>query len=573
MQCTGNSVVKGFLKAEGTNFVNADGEKVVLTGYAISGWQNPEGFMVGQHPIGMDNVFPKDDDRNYHRFDRRRSISQTVRELCGSEYLLTFWDRWESAYIGEADIAKMAEMGFNCVRIVLNANALLEEEPGIRFNEGAFTRLSRILDWCEQYRIYAVLDMHATVGGVCGICGDSLFHHYPSLLMDAESRERQIILWEELCRRFHDRWILAGYDLANEPVSTPPAYFAIPLLTDFYHECISRMRRIDHGAHIFFLEGPAFARSNEIFDHDFDPEYHNWALNVHIYDADCSMKDLYPYLLKRHELAIPVWISECGSAAINNAAFFDICAQLGIGWSIWTWKVAENCRDAYRCNVQPLPKEWDRIIAFLKGGPRPSYDDSKKIFDEYIENLLFENCRINEDYPRISQKRPDIDLPGAFYDMFRPDGSRYLGNWMLSNYLNFRPEDHTKLVWAVNKKTPFPDFSFDCGPCERETYSPATDLALELNAGEDAFYSVRRVRKTCQLTVEGTGAGMAELFCNGELLGKIEFPKVPVTCPVLSGHFSILPCEDAVIRILVKCGTVTVTAMHFRTGDRKGDKE
>ena len=53
--------------------------------------------------------------------------------------------------------------------------------------------------------------MHASVGGINGCWGDALHDHYPNLLMDDESKDRQIILWEELTRRYHNRWILAGY--------------------------------------------------------------------------------------------------------------------------------------------------------------------------------------------------------------------------------------------------------------------------------------------------------------------------------------------------------------------------
>ncbi|WP_346697571.1 cellulase family glycosylhydrolase [Catenibacillus scindens] len=557
--------VKGILRAEGTRFVNGEGEPVILTGYAISGWQNPEGFMVGQPKRPLEYVFPKNDLMNYQRFDRRRSITQVVRELCGSEYLSTFWDRWEEAYIGESDIRAMAEAGWNSVRVVLDANALLYEEPGIKFNEGAFSRLDRIFDWCETYKLYIILDMHASVGGINGCCGDALFNHYPNLLMDEESRERQIILWEELTRRYHQRWILAGYDLANEPVSTPPAYFAIPLLEQYYMECIERMRRIDGGKHIFFLEGPAFARSNEIFTHDYDPVYHNWAINVHIYGADCSMKELRPYLLKRMELNVPVWISECGSSPVANAIFFDICGHLGIGYCLWTWKMAldENIRGI----GQILPKEWHKIQEYINGGPRPSYAKCQAIFDEYIENLRFEKCVYNKDYGRITRKEPDIDLPGAGYDLWEPDGKRYRGSWEWGNYLEFRTEDYTKLVWATDKKYPFPEFNFDCGPKPEIHYDPLTDLALELSTGEYAYYTVHRILEPCMVAVEASAkeAAVVEIACNGKSVGTLDIEKADLLTPHVSKAVALPSCECGVLRVTVIKGTVQIkTVKVFR---------
>ena len=559
---TDNRCVKGVLRTEGMHYVNGDGEPVVLTGYATANWQNPEGFMVGQPPRPLAEVFPKDDRGNYHRFDRRRSISQVVRELCGSEYLETFWDRWEEAHCSEDDIRAMAENGWNSVRMVLDANALLYEEPGIKFNEKAFQRLDRIFDWCEKYKIYIILDMHASVGGVNGCCGDALFDHYPSLLMDDESRERNIILWEELTRRYHERWILAGYDLANEPVATPPCYFAIPLLADYYDECIKRMRAIDHGAHIFFLEGPAFARSNEIFDHDYDPEYHNWAINVHIYGADCSLKDLRPYILKGQEYNVPIWISESGSDPISNAVFYDICAQLGVGYSIWGWKTTAH-NGQTRCVGQILPEGFDKIQAFISGGPRPSYAKCQVIFDAYLEALWYKNCVKNFEITRISQKRPDIDVPGAGYDMWEPSGKRYGGTWEWGNYLEFRGEDRTKLVWATEKRHPYPSFDFDCGPKPEVRFNPLTDLALELSAGEYAYYTVHKVEKDCLVTVEGIGDAAFTVECNGTVLGSLSLPAGDILKPAESDAVVIPASEDAVIKITVDQGVLTVKNIKF----------
>ena len=564
-----NGCVKGVLRAQGRGFVNEAGEPVVLAGYAIANWQNPEGFMVGQPPRPLEWVFPKDDRQNNQRFDRRRTISQVVQELCGSEYLSTFWDRWEEAHTNEEDIKAMAEDGWNCVRVVLDANALLYEEPGIQFNEKAFTRLDHLFDWCEKYKIYVILDMHASVGGINGCCGDALFNHYPSLLMDEESKERQILLWEELTRRYHERWILAGYDLANEPVSTPPAYFAIPLLEQYYIECIERMRKIDGGKHIFFLEGPAFARSNEIFGHDYDPGYHNWAINVHIYGADCSLKDLRPYILKGLELDVPIWISECGSHPIANAVFFDMCGHLGIGYSIWGWKTA--AREGRTNNLgQVLPKEWDKIAAFISGGPRPSYENSQRIFDEYLESLWYQNCIRNKEYPRLSQKRPNINVPGVGYDMWEPDGRRYYGNWEWGNYLEFRAEDHTTLVWATQKRHPFPSFDFDCGPKPEVRYDPLFDLALELSAEEYAYYTVHEVEKLCQVSVEGTALEEAkiEVYCNGDLVGEVTLPKTTMSITEeehlpLSESVAIPAGEEAVVKLVVKQGTVQIKNVKF----------
>lgn len=561
-----NEYVKGILKTQGTRFVNGEGKEIILHGYGTANWENVEGFMIGGPPTPVDvfkfYLFPGPGrDHNPERWTTRRTVTQTIRELCGSEYLSTFWDRWEENHLREEDIKLMAELGYNCVRVVMNANALLYEEPGITFNEKGFGRLTNVIDWCEKYRLYVILDMHGVVGGNNGATGDGLFCEYPSVFLDEESTERQILLWEEIVRRYGHRWIIAGYDLINEPVSSPVQHEYIPLLVKYYDECIRRIRKLDK-EHIFFLEGAKFARDLRIFDHNYDPECSNWAISTHIYGASPEIKDLYPWLLKCQEYDVPLWIGECGASPIHNTVFFDICAHYGVAYTPWAWKTAESGPYGVNSVAHPLPKDWDKIHKYILGGPRPSYAEAQRIMDELIENLKLEHCVVNYDNPRTAAKHPDITLPGAAYDMFNEDGSRYYGSWELSNYLDFRLEDRTKLVWATEKPKPYPVFNWYDDP-NVQRYDPLEDLALELQAGEFANYTVREVEKLCRVTVEGIGEGKAEMLCNGEKVGEISLPAGSILSPVCAGTLTIPAAEEAIVTIKVTEGTLTIKNVHF----------
>lgn len=561
-----NEYVKGVLRTEGTRFVNEDGQEIILHGYGTANWMNVEGFMIGEPPVARDMfkyiLFPGEGkDHNPTRWSTRRTVDLTIRELCGPKYLETFWDRWEENHLQEADIALMAELGYNCVRLVLNANALLYEEEGITFNEKCFKRLSNALDWCEKHKIYAILDMHGVVGGNNGATGDSLFCEFPSVFLDDESTERQIILWEEIVRRFHDRWIIAGYDLINEPVSSPIQHKYIPLLDQYYAECIERLRKIDP-VHIMFIEPSKFARDPGFLTHPFDPDYNNWAISIHLYGASPEIKDLYPWLLKREEFNVPLWLGECGNNPDANGIFYEICAHYGIAYTPWAWKTADNGKFPVGSVGAPLPKDWDKICNFLTTGARPSYKESQRIMDEYIENLKLEHCTVNRDNARISAKHPSCTISGVGYDMWDEDGSRHYGTWELSNYLDFRLEDHTKLVWATDKRLPYPKFAWYDDPNELR-YDPLTDLALELAENEFANYTVREVTKDCALTIEGIGEGEAEVLCNGATIGTIKWEKGDILNPAKSSVMTIAPTEEAVVKIRVIRGTITVKKLIF----------
>ena len=163
--------VKGFLHADGRRMVNGDGEEVILRGWSMGNWSNPEGWMVGGTPMFMVGL----DSHNLpRRYEHGRSIEQCIRELCGSEYAKNYWSRWTRAFLAEEDIAYMAEQGMNSIRLPMSARLFLDEEPGIHFNEDSFAMLDEVLDLCEKYRLYAILDMHAAVGGQSGLLCDDL---------------------------------------------------------------------------------------------------------------------------------------------------------------------------------------------------------------------------------------------------------------------------------------------------------------------------------------------------------------------------------------------------------------
>ena len=182
--------------------------------------------------------------------------------------------------------------------------------------------------------------------------------------------------------------------------------------------------------------------------------------------------------------------------------------------------------------------------------------------DEYIELTKLEHCTVNYDRARTDAKHPNITLPGVGYDMFLEDGSRYYGTWELSNYLNFRLEDHTKLVWASEKTLPYPDFRwYDDRNVER--YDPLQDLALELHEGEFANYTVREVKQDCTVILEGVGDAEVDVYCNGMLVGVVTLVKGDILKPHWSRPLTIHAAEEATVKVVVKSGVLTLKNVKF----------
>ena len=71
------------------------------------------------------------------------------------------------------------------------------------------------------------------------------------------------------------------------------------------------------------------------------------------------------------------------------AAMYPLALREDIGVNVWPWKKMDT--DSSPCSVKP-PEGWDWITGFTRGGDRPSYARAQAIFDEYLENIRFENC-------------------------------------------------------------------------------------------------------------------------------------------------------------------------------------
>ena len=86
------------------------------------------------------------------------------------------------------------------------------------------------------------------------------------------------------------------------------------------------------------------------------------------------------------------------------AAFRKLLEANDIGWCFWTYKRL----DTERCVASIVkPAGWDRIVAFAEH-PRSTYKELREqrppraVIDqalgEYLENIRFESCRVNQGY-------------------------------------------------------------------------------------------------------------------------------------------------------------------------------
>lgn len=400
--------VEGFLYTDGWKLRNGAGREILLRGVGLGSWLLPEGYMWRFPPNG----------------DRPRRIEAMIAELIGTEEAAAFWETYYDRYIAEEDIIRIAEEGFNSVRIPINSRFIIREgEPEIEENvpvwhEPHMARLDEIIGWCREQRVYAILDLHGAPGGQTGANIDDSAQDQPELFTDERNKARTIALWRMLAERYKDEWIVAGYDLLNEPL---PEWFSAynDQVMPLYRDIIKAIREVDM-RHIVMLEGVHWANDWSIFTEK--PEDNNLLLQFHKYWNNPDTESIQKFLDKREEWNVPLFMGEGGE---NNkdwyAGAFTLLEDHGISWNFWTWKKLDT--DNSPCSIQ-LPRKWDLLTAYLEGGAKPDRVTAREILNEYLDHLPLEKCTYDREVVQSLFRRVPFRIPAIFYG-YKGEGISY----------------------------------------------------------------------------------------------------------------------------------------------------
>ncbi|MDR0641967.1 MAG: cellulase family glycosylhydrolase [Treponema sp.] len=528
------SRVHGFLRARGKTIVNGRGEEVLLCGWGLGNWMLCEGYMW----LARDN-------RN---FDRPRNIEDTVRDLGGSVYAEGFWREFRARYIGRGDIKRMAELGYNSLRLPFNWRLFMEDEPGeIKFREEGFELIDRCLSWCEEYGIYVFLDLHGAPGGQTGDNIDDSRDNVPRLLTDRDYWDKGIALWKELAGRYKDRWIVGGYDLLNEPIRTvrydyPNVDYLVPALAEFYGEAIAAIREVDR-VHLLSIEGHHWSTDPLIFWKKYDD---NMVVHFHRYGCPPDLAAYTDFTALRDKLDVPLWLGETGEN--DNAwyaAMYTLAFKLDIGINVWPWKKMECLNSPYSV---PKPEGWDKLLAYTQGGPKPSKEQAIALLDGYLENMKIENCRENPEVSAALFRRPPLCLRGSDFDSLPGKGRSYSA---LRGETSFFYRHETGMAIRVEEGH---DAAESTGWARWGIYS------VELEAGEFAVYTIHRPAEGTRLRLSLSAGVPASLTVeqDGAVIGGVTVsPGSPAP------EFRLRAGAESLVKIRVEQGRLALNSLSF----------
>ncbi|MGN0479679.1 MAG: hypothetical protein ACI4GO_09615, partial [Hominenteromicrobium sp.] len=224
-----------------------------------------------------------------------------------------------------------------------------------------------------------------------------------------------------------------------------------------------------------------------MFDHDFDPECHNWGISLHAYEmVSPELVSISDVLKTCRALRIPLWMGETGGRNEHawQTTMYEILAEYHAGYNLWCWKTVEGAGCASVLNFK-VPEEWHLITDYaLCGGPRPSFEHAQRIWDEYLECLKVEHCRENVQYHPYLLREGDFEIPAIGYDALPLDSHNGLADMPCAT--NYRVFDRFEIVYEQGYHPPMMPGGFG-GP----QLHPRDHMHLRLSQGEFASYTVR----------------------------------------------------------------------------------
>jgi hypothetical protein len=135
----------GFVHRDGTSVVDGAGRPLRLEGVNLGGWLLWEAWIWGA-PLSVLHL----------KEQSQGSILQRLSAAVGPDAAHDFEARVFREFIDGEDVARIASLGFNVMRVPIGTRSL---------EDGGWEVLDRLLDAAERSGVYVVLDLHGAPGG------------------------------------------------------------------------------------------------------------------------------------------------------------------------------------------------------------------------------------------------------------------------------------------------------------------------------------------------------------------------------------------------------------------------
>ena len=226
---------------------------------------------------------------------------------------------------------------------------------------------------------------------------------------------------------------------------------------------------------------------------------------MHNYRYIPEMQENSAILERSLELNVPLWMGEGGADQVSNAIFLQMLEKENIGYTLWSWKSCPGPFDGVMPDEpapaeHALPKDWNLVFDYADhGGPRPGYEKSQRIFDEYLELVDYDRCVYNKTRHLYTLRQPGITLPAVGYDHGEP-GVAFEGKWYYGNAFQYREADRMKMIVKPGGLRPGPKALWFFAGYGISNMPRAVDsLWLVLRPEEFVHYTIHDVKESCKV--------------------------------------------------------------------------
>ena len=376
----------GYVQASGRNLYDGEGNILQLKGFNLGDWFDQEWWMASSTVKGFETgvYTPK---RGLAAMKANPNLNDSQIDELQKIYIDTF--------IQEVDFENIKDMNVNAVRIPFTCYNLTTD--GYTYRENAFDKLDWVVDMCDKYGLYAIIDYHGAIGSQNNDNHSGADDEW-NLYGNEKNENATIDVWKKLAERYKDRKIVAGYDLLNEPRRAANKYSG-KLNFDFYDKLYDAVREIDTN-HMIIMECFTFPI------HGVNAKHYGWenvSYSYHIYNRTSinSQKlilDFYKALTNLMGYDVPIIIGEwsCwGEADKWKTSFkmFDKWNWSHISWTyktnkyVYTHNKSGNLWSPYTIDVKPVnlyTATYDEIKeTYLMTGTENA--STTVIYDAYME--------------------------------------------------------------------------------------------------------------------------------------------------------------------------------------------
>jgi endoglucanase len=380
-----------WLSTSGTNIVDSNGKTVVLRGVNLGGAFEIEPWMSALNLSSPPSGFPQIQDEV--------TLWSVLSQRFGSSQMQQLQQTWRTSWLTPADIAQVASMGGNVVRIPFFYQLLQDDSNPGQLIPGGVALLDALVAACAKSGVYAILDLHGAPGGQSS--NFTTGHAGLNQLFGSPADQQQTIeLWSLLAAHYQNHPEVAGFDLINEPSGA-----TVSQLIDLHNRIYQAVRAVDQ-KHIIIMEDGYLGASafpvpsqmgwtNVCYSFHI---YHLTALSSNPFENDITTQ--FPLdKTKQKAINAPFYIGEFSTEGtfISRAtalsvlpAYLSALNATGWSWTPWAYKVFDTTNGA--------DKIWGVFTNDTPWNEANPYTDSFSVLQQKFSSYVTSTIQIQPDF-------------------------------------------------------------------------------------------------------------------------------------------------------------------------------